>query len=148
MRRSISVILSACFSIVFSFLTAGDVFAQNDQGDSTELTSSQTEGTTTYVSGLTPGRAKSLVGGVLGLLSLIIGWRTKVHAKSNTNGARTWPIAALVSGLAAVVFSVVHVTESAGGFGTGGGKAGAIVAIVLGLTGAALSSLAIRSRQR
>jgi hypothetical protein len=43
----------------------------------------------------------------------------------------------------------LHAANSAGGFGTGNGLAGAIVAIVLGLIGMVLGGLAwVRSRSR
>jgi hypothetical protein len=45
-----------------------------------------------------------------------------------------------------MVLSVVHLANITGGFGTGGGKAGAIVAIVFGLIGTILSGLALRSK--
>jgi hypothetical protein len=52
-------------------------------------------------------------------------------------------------GLISSVIGGLHAANSAGGFGTGHGLAGAIVAIVLGLVGMVLGGLALaRSRRR
>jgi hypothetical protein len=57
-------------------------------------------------------------------------------------------MAALIIGLVCVVFSILHLALSTGGFGTGSGKLGAIVAMVVGLIGIGLGGLAlVRSRQ-
>jgi hypothetical protein len=100
----------------------------------------------TYVKGITPARARSLVGGVIGLASVVIGWCAKSKAVKNSKSSRSWGISALVLGLVAVILSIVHLAGNTGGFGTGGGKAGAIVALVLGIIGAALGGRAMRRR--
>lgn len=97
-----------------------------------------------YVKGVTPARARSLVGGFIGLLSLILGWRAKARLKSNVGASRGWSITAVALGALAIVLSIIHLTYNTGGFGTGGGKAGAIVALLLGLCGAALGWLTLR----
>jgi hypothetical protein len=51
-------------------------------------------------------------------------------------------------GLSCVSFSILHLTLSTGGFGTGSGKLGAIVAMVMGLIGAILGSLALARCRR
>ena len=95
------------------------------------------------VRGITAGRARSLVGGVVSLISLVIGGLALVR-----NG-RAGAIVALVLGLIGIVLSVVHLGGSTGGFGTGSGRAGAIVALVLGLIGTNLGGLALaRARRR
>jgi glucan phosphoethanolaminetransferase (alkaline phosphatase superfamily) len=146
MRRSIPFIMSACFVFFFAFSFVNNVLAKNDQERTAESTQAESEGT--YVTGLTPARAKSLIGVASGLLSLIIGWKTRARANENTTGQRSWPTAALVLGLVAMLLSIVHLTNNTGGFGTGGGKAGAIVALILGLAGAVISGLALRSRRQ
>ncbi len=108
--------------------------------DSTEKAAASTDNESKYVRGITPGRARSLVGGVLGLVSIILGWRSK--NRSSKTGAKV----ALVLALAAIVLSVLHLSTSAGAvFGSGSGKAGAIVALPLALIGAALGILTLRS---
>ena len=55
---------------------------------------------------------------------------------------------ALVLGLISVVVAGLHAANSAGGFGTGNGLAGAIVALVLGLIGLVLGGLALARSRR
>ena len=57
-----------------------------------------------------------------------------------------WASAGLRLGLVAIVLSILHLANTVGGFGSGGGKAGAIVALVLGLIGATLIGMAMRSK--
>jgi hypothetical protein len=47
-----------------------------------------------------------------------------------------------------MVLSVVHLGSSTGGFGTGSGRAGAFVALVLGLIGMNLGGLALARSHR
>lgn len=101
----------------------------------------------TYVPGMTPGRAKSLIGVALGVSSLIIGWRTKARSKKNLNVSKSWPIVGGILGLTAVGLSILHLMVTTGGFGTGGGKAGAIVALLVGVSGTILSVLALRKKK-
>ena len=51
-------------------------------------------------------------------------------------------------GLIGMVLSVVHLGTSTSGFGTGGGRAGAIVALVLALIGMSLGGLALARSRR
>lgn len=99
---------------------------------------------------LTPGRARSLVGAVVALISLVIGgWALARAAGSIGSGkGRTGAIVALLLGLIGIVLSVVHLGSSTGGFGTGSGRAGAIVALVLGLIGMNLGGLALARSRR
>jgi peptidoglycan/LPS O-acetylase OafA/YrhL len=139
-------VLSACITIAFFFFTSEKAFSITDQEQQMDTTSIESDETSPYAQGLTAGRAKSLVGGVLGLISLIIGWRAKARV-AISHSARSWATTALVLGLVAIGLSVVHLANVSGGFGTGGGKAGAIVALVLGLIGIALSGLALRRKE-
>jgi hypothetical protein len=95
-----------------------------------------------YVKGLTTARVIGLVELLLGLSSMIIAIRSKKF--SATKSAKL----ALLLGLLAVVFSIVHFITAAGAvFGSGSGKAGAILAFVLGLVGIALGSWVLRQRK-
>ena len=98
---------------------------------------------------LTAGRARALVGAVLGLISLVIGGLAlaRVGRGIGTGSGRAGAIMALVLGLIGIVLSVVHLGSSTG-FGTGGGRAGAIVALVLGLIGMILGGLALARSRR
>ena len=99
---------------------------------------------------LTAGRARSLVGTVVALISLVIGAVALARAtrRTGTGNGRTPAILALVLGLIGIVLSVVHLGMSTGGFGTGSGRAGAIVALVLGLIGMNLGGLALARSRR
>lgn len=91
---------------------------------------------------ITTGRARSLVGGVVGLISVIIGGLALAR-----NG-RTGAVVGSALGLIAMILSVVHLGTTTGGFGTGSGRAGAIVALVLGLIGVSLGGLVLARSRR
>lgn len=94
-----------------------------------------------YVRGITPARAIGLVELALGLSSLIIATRAKKRA------AKKSAKISLALGLGAVVFSVIHFFITAGAlFGSGSGKAGAIIAFIIGLIGIILAFLTLRLR--
>ena len=137
MKKYIPYILSAWLIIGLAFLATEKTFSQTTP-----------DGTSPYVTGLTAGRAKSLVGLVVGLISLIIGWRAKARLAHDAGVGQSWVITALVLGLIAIVLSVVQLGATSGGFGTGGGKAGAIVALVVGLIGTILSGQVLRSKRK
>lgn len=148
MKKFSLYILPACLTLAFFFLITEKSISQADQESKVDTTAhSDNDGASPYVAGLTAGRARSLVGGVVALISLIIGWRVKVRS-AVSSGSKSWPIAGLVLGLIAIALSVVHLANVTGGFGTGGGKAGAIVALVLGLIGTSLSGLALRRKRK
>jgi hypothetical protein len=152
MKKYIPYILSAWLIIGFSFLTMETFSQANQKGnkmDTTRTATAKPDGTSPYVTGITTGRAKSLVGTVVGLISLVIGWRAKLRSNGGTGNGRTGAIVALVLGLIGSVLSVVHLSTSYGAaFGTGSGKAGALVALLLGLIGMTLGGLALRSRNK
>ncbi|MEO6455442.1 MAG: DUF6223 family protein [Ginsengibacter sp.] len=146
MKKYIPSILTAWLIVGFTFLVTEKVFSQTSQG---EIKSAAADSTTTksregytYVKGLTAGRARALVGVVLGIISLIVGWRSKIRS------AKTGAKVALALGLITLIISVVHLSTSAGAvFGSGSGKAGAIVALVLALICITLGGLTLRSRK-
>ena len=99
-----------------------------------------------FATDLTTGRARSLVGTVVGLISLIVGWLA-LRSAGRTGNGRGAGIVALVLGLIGVALDVVHLSTFTGAFGTGSGRAGAIVGLVLALIGISLGGLAVaRSR--
>src|SRR5215203_2266874 len=151
MKKYIPSILSACLVIAFSFFVTEKLFSQTDQkGNKTDTARSiaaKPDGTSPVPTGITTGRARSLVCGVLGLISLIMGWRAKGRSANRAGSGRSSSIVALVLGLICIILSLVHLATITGGFGTGGGKAGAIVALVFGVTGMVLGGIAI-SRYR
>jgi len=100
-----------------------------------------------YVRGMTSGRARSLGGAAVAVLSLVASLRARRKSAANTSNWRSWSMISLALGVAAVVLSVVHLANTNGDFGTGGGKAGAIVALVIGFIGITLSTLTFVQRK-
>lgn len=98
----------------------------------------------TDVRGITTARARSLVGVGLGAISIGIGWVAKKRT-NNMKNPRALPIVGLILAISAIALSIAHLFSTSGGFGTGGGKAGAIVALLLGLIGATFCVLRLRS---
>ena len=143
MKKYIPYILSLCLVMWFSFLTAEDAFSQATQNQSKVDTISHAN-PDGPVKGITPGRARSLVGSAMALISVIVGWRAKIRAKRGKGG--TEAIVAVLLGLTGIILSVIHLSASYGAaLGSGSGKAGAFVALVLGLIGLILGGLALRS---
>jgi hypothetical protein len=54
----------------------------------------------------------------------------------------------LVLGLIGMALAGLHLATTTGGFGTGSGRAGAVVALVLGLIGVVLGRLALAGSRR
>ena len=123
--------MCACLIIGLSLLSTENAFSQ----------------TSTTVTGITAGRARSIVTAVAGLISLVIGWRAKTRSNAGTGSGRSGAIAALVLGAICVIASIIHLITATSAFGTGSGKAGAIVAFVLGMTGIIFSGLALRPKK-
>ncbi|WP_343306348.1 DUF6223 family protein [Chitinophaga niabensis] len=130
---SLRCMLSACLIIGLAFATTENAFSQTPSDE-----------TSSTVTGITAGRARSIITAVAGLISLIIGWRAKTRPAGT---GRSAAITALVLGVLCVIFSIVQLSTTTGGFGTGGGKAGAIVAFALGMTGIILSGMALRTKK-
>jgi hypothetical protein len=97
---------------------------------------------------ITSGRARALVGAVVGLISLIIGGLALARARQGTGNGRAAAIVALMLGVIGIILSVVHLGTFTGGFGTGSGRAGAIVALVLSLIGITLGGLTLARSHR
>jgi len=95
------------------------------------------------VSGITPGRAAALFPGVIGLIGITIGRLALIRASRRTSSAQLLSIIAIVMGMICIVLAALHLARTTGGFGTGKGRAGAIVALVLGLVGMFLGGRAL-----
>ena len=146
MKKFIKYLFSIFLIGGFTFVFFENAFPQTDQKEKTVMASDTTPA---YVSGITSGRAKSLIGGVLGLVCIIVGWRAKNRSASGAEKPRTEATLAIILGLIGILLSIVHLSTSAGAvFGSGSGKAGAIVAIVLSLIGITLAGLALRNERR
>jgi len=92
-----------------------------------------------YVRGITMARAIGLVELALGVACLVMAVRAK--KRSFKPGAK----AALILGLITTAFCVVHLVVTAGAiFGSGSGKAGSIIAMILCLVGVAYAGRTLR----
>lgn len=100
------------------------------------------------VSGITPGRAAAIQAGIVGLISVLIGWLALVGWIRRMGYGRIMAIASLLGGLTGMILSGLHLARTTGGFGTGSGRAGAIVGLLLGLTGMVLGGLALRKKTK
>jgi hypothetical protein len=100
------------------------------------------------VSGITPGRAASIISGVIGLISIIIGRLAIIRLATQAKTARVMSIIAIVAALTCIVLAVLQLARTTGGFGTGKGRAGAIVAIVIGCIGLFLGAKALLQFRR
>jgi hypothetical protein len=130
MRKYIICLSSIWLIAGFTFFLPEKVYSQSNS---------------TYVKGITAGRARALVGVAVGLISLGVGWRAKTRPGAGAGKVRTGGIIALVLGIAGIILSVVHLISTAGAvFGSGSGKAGAIFAFIPNLVGIAFGALVLR----
>jgi hypothetical protein len=134
-KHLIYFILVSVFQ-VFSALSSGGILAQSAQIPPAEISE--------VPKGITRGRAKALVGGVIGLLSVVAGSVAMIRRSGGKGRERKVAFLSVFLGLISVILGIVHVISTSGGFGTGGGKAGAIVGLVLGSVGAALGGWVLR----
>lgn len=100
-----------------------------------------------FIMGITAGRLWSIAAGVLGLISVVIGWIALVRSSRGRNSAKSMSIISLVLALTGIILSAYHLARTTGGFGTGKGRAGAIVAILIGVVGACLAGLASKKKK-
>jgi hypothetical protein len=93
------------------------------------------------------GRLVPSIAALLALAAVVAGgWAL---ARADRAGAARAAAGAVAAGLVSAVVGGLHAANAAGGLGTGNGLAGAVVALVLGVIGAALGGLAlIRARAR
>jgi len=95
------------------------------------------------------GRLLPTVAALIGLAGVFTGRWALIHSRRAENRkVRSGALLALVSGLISLAIGILHAVNSAGGFGTGNGLAGAIVAMVLGLTALVLGGLALARSRR
>ena len=100
------------------------------------------------VTGITPGRAAIILPGVLGLISVVIGWLALARSANRVGSLRVKAIVALTLGLIDIILSGLHLARATGDIGTGSGRLGGIVALVLGLIGIVLGGLALARSRR
>ena len=97
---------------------------------------------------ITTGRLWSIVAGVVGLAGLIIGRIALLRSARNIRSAQRMGSVALIMGLISVIVSGYHLASTTGGFGTGKGRAGAIIAMIIGLIGIIFGRLALTRSRR
>jgi len=133
-----ALIIASCFSATVNAFSQTPDTVNTKQHTETKKSGLFNEGG--YVKGITPARVIGLTESLMGILSIVFA----VRAKKRSSGAKT----ALILGLLAITFSIVHFATTAGAvFGSGSGKAGAILAILLSLTGIILSGLMLRQKK-
>ena len=96
---------------------------------------------------LTPGRLFATTDAFLGLITVIFAGRTLARLDRIGNAARNGTIA-LVMGSIVLIYGVIHLNIFTGGLGTGAGRAGAFVAIVLGLVSVVLGGITLSRSRR
>jgi hypothetical protein len=97
--------------------------------------------------GLTSGRLVSILTGVAGIVGIVAGARSLKNSPAR-NSSRRVAFMAIVIGSFCSVMSFIHFEASKGGFGTGSGKAGAIVGFFVGLTAITLGTVSVSRRNR
>lgn len=85
---------------------------------------------------LTSDRSFSLILTGVAIISLIIAVRSKKQIAALNKKRNLFTATAL--GIMAIVFSIIHIVSTTG-FGTGGGKAGAILSLVIGVIGVSIA---------
>jgi len=99
-------------------------------------------------SGITSGRAQSLVATLVALTSVVIGGSALARSARDlgTGQARSRAFVALAIGLFGIAFAGLRLATATGAIGTGSGRLGAIVALVVAVIGTILGGLALSRR--
>ena len=100
------------------------------------------------VSGITEGRAATILPLVLGLLTLVVGWIALARSAKQIKISRLMSAITLATGLPGVLIGILHLVRATGAIGTGSGRLGAIVAMILCLVGMLLGVLASARSKR
>ncbi|MEU8678797.1 DUF6223 family protein [Streptomyces sp. NPDC048560] len=100
------------------------------------------------------GRLGAIVAALVALTGILVGGLALAGSTGRigprvSRGTWRWAaFAAMASGLLGVILAALHLADSTGGIGTGNGRAGAMVAVVLGLIAMALGGMSLRSARR
>jgi hypothetical protein len=153
MKKINSFIVATALVVFFCFFMTENAFSQTaDTVNKTEITEAKkstlfNEGG--YVRGITPARAIGLVELAFGITSIVLGLRARKRAKSGIGiKGQKGAIVALSLGVIAIVISIIHLSITAGAvLGSGSGKAGAILAIILSLVGVIINGLVLGQKK-
>ncbi len=98
---------------------------------------------------ITTGRIWSTVDAFVGLMNAIFAGLSLSRAiRRIGNGGRNGAIISVVVALVVIVYAFIHMTMFHGDFGTGDGRAAAVIAIVMGIISIVLAGITlIRSRR-
>ncbi|CAG7658688.1 DUF6223 family protein [Paenibacillus allorhizosphaerae] len=98
---------------------------------------------------ITTGRIWSTVDAFVGLMNAIFaGLSLSRSIRRIGNGGRNGAIISVVVALIVIVYALIHMTMFSGDFGTGDGRAAAVIAVVTGIISIVLAGITlIRSRR-
>jgi hypothetical protein len=99
------------------------------------------EGTSVGYGSITPGRLLTLAAALVGLSSAVVAGIACARPTSRFATGQ-WPVMSIVLSLFCILISALHLAVTPSGFNTGNGRAGAIVAIAIGLIGFVFAGMA------
>ena len=99
------------------------------------------EGTGVAYSSITSGRLLTFAAVLIGLSSAVVAGIARARPTSRFATGQ-WPVMSIVLSLFCVLLSAFHLAVTPSGFNTGNGRAGAIIAIAMGLIGLVLAGMA------
>ncbi|WP_159887542.1 DUF6223 family protein [Paenibacillus puerhi] len=98
---------------------------------------------------ITTGRIWSTVDALMGLLNAILaGLSLSRSIRRSGNRGRNGAIISLVVALVVIVYALIHMTMFTGNFGTGDGRAAAVIAIMTGITSMVLAGITLTRSRR
>ncbi|WP_240421156.1 DUF6223 family protein [Paenibacillus periandrae] len=93
---------------------------------------------------ITTGRIWSTVDALVGLMNAIFaGLSLSRSIRRIGNGGRNGAIISVVVALIVIVYALIHMTMFPGNFGTGDGRAAAVIAIVTGIISLVLAGITL-----
>ncbi|ULL14866.1 hypothetical protein DVH26_10675 [Paenibacillus sp. H1-7] len=99
------------------------------------------EGTGVGYGSITPGWLLIFTAGLIGLCAAVVAG-IALARPTDRFATGQWPVLSIVLGLFCVLLSMFHLAVTLAGFGAGNRRAGAIIAIVIGLIGLVLAGMA------
>lgn len=129
-------LLSALLTVALLLFVTFQTFSQGAEGGDNASKLFNEGG---YVRGITPARVIGIIELVLAVGGLVMAWRAKKTLSAKTAKLSLW------LGACAILSSVIHFLITSGAvFGSGSGKAGAIIAGLIALIGILTAQSALR----